>query len=140
MTTANPIDSHVCEPSVNDKDPSPRKRGVSLSGGQTREAYWADFLKRQAQSGLTIKAFCFREGVSTWSFYTWRRRFRLRDRSPKQSDRLTQEFIELLPRSGDSGVHIDVGGRFRVVVARNFDAEALRVTLKLSWECAECCQ
>ena len=39
-----------------------------------REAYWRDVLERQACSGLTIRDFCELEGVSTASFYNWRRR------------------------------------------------------------------
>ncbi len=40
-----------------------------------REAYWRDVLERQAGSGLTVRDFCDFEGVSTASFYNWRRRF-----------------------------------------------------------------
>lgn len=38
------------------------------------EHTWRLRLRRQAQSGLSITAFCHREGVSTPSFYAWKRR------------------------------------------------------------------
>jgi len=34
---------------------------------------WRERLKRQSESGLTIEAFCEKEGVSTSMFYRWRR-------------------------------------------------------------------
>ena len=39
-----------------------------------REHTWRLRLSRQAHSGLSIAAFCRREGVSTPSFYAWKRR------------------------------------------------------------------
>ena len=38
------------------------------------EHTWRLRLRRQAASGLSIPAFCSREGVSSASFYAWRRR------------------------------------------------------------------
>jgi len=38
------------------------------------EHTWRLRLRRQAASGLSIPAFCAREGVSSASFYAWRRR------------------------------------------------------------------
>jgi Transposase len=38
------------------------------------EHTWRLRLRRQAASGLSISAFCAREGVSSASFYAWRRR------------------------------------------------------------------
>lgn len=43
-----------------------------------RESYWRDVVRRQAASGMSIRQFCAKEGVSQPSFYAWRRR--LRDR------------------------------------------------------------
>ena len=38
------------------------------------EHTWRRRLRRQAASGLSISEFCAREGVSSASFYAWRRR------------------------------------------------------------------
>ena len=37
-------------------------------------ARWQALLGRAARSGLSVAEFCRREGVSTASFYTWRKR------------------------------------------------------------------
>ena len=39
-----------------------------------RAVHWRELLERQAQSELTVRDFCEFEGVSTASFYNWRRR------------------------------------------------------------------
>lgn len=39
-----------------------------------RVVRWRELLERQAQSELTVRDFCEFEGVSTASFYNWRRR------------------------------------------------------------------
>ena len=38
------------------------------------ESLWRQRLQRQADSGLSIAAFCAREGVSCTSFHAWKRR------------------------------------------------------------------
>jgi hypothetical protein len=38
------------------------------------ERVWRERLRRQATSGLSISAFCEREGVSSAAFYSWKRR------------------------------------------------------------------
>src|SRR5262245_2738304 len=40
-------------------------------------AAWRDRLRRQVDSGLTIAQFCAREGLSTATFHSWKRRLRL---------------------------------------------------------------
>lgn len=42
------------------------------------ERAWRQRLQRQASSGLSIPAFCAREGVSCASFHTWKRRLATR--------------------------------------------------------------
>ena len=41
------------------------------------EAVWRERFKRFENSGMTVKAFCEREGVSAWNFHAWRRRLGL---------------------------------------------------------------
>ena len=47
-----------------------------MVGGSQRQvaARWRERLDRWKRSGLTITAFCQREGVSQPSFYSWRKR------------------------------------------------------------------
>ena len=37
---------------------------------------WRELVTRQAESGLSVQAFCRREGLNAWTFYGWRSRLR----------------------------------------------------------------
>lgn len=37
---------------------------------------WGEILRRQAESGVSIREFCTREGLSEPSFYAWRKKLR----------------------------------------------------------------
>ena len=39
-----------------------------------RRAFWERHLTRWRRSGLPVRTYCTREGLSAWSFYAWRRR------------------------------------------------------------------
>src|SRR3954452_21667716 len=43
---------------------------------KTRRQWWRRQVERQEQSSFTVAEFCRRLGVSTVSFYAWKRRFR----------------------------------------------------------------
>jgi hypothetical protein len=47
-----------------------------------RENFWRRTIRRQQQSGLTIRAFCQREGLKDWSLRWWRQELARRDRQP----------------------------------------------------------
>jgi len=44
-----------------------------------REGVWRRTIRRQAHSGLSVRAFCRRAGVTEPSFYAWRRTIARRD-------------------------------------------------------------
>ena len=41
-----------------------------------KELYWRELVDRQAGSGLSIREYCAKEGISQPSFFAWRKRFR----------------------------------------------------------------
>jgi len=43
---------------------------------QARREWWRRQIQRQNEGSLTVTAFCRRLGVSTVTFYAWKRRFR----------------------------------------------------------------
>ena len=45
------------------------------------EAFWRWIMEEQQRSGLTVRAFCQREGIAEPSFYGWRREIKRRDAS-----------------------------------------------------------
>ena len=52
-------------------------------GGKSRdpvkEQFWRRAIALQARSGLSIRAFCQREGLESWNFHWWRRALDRRD-------------------------------------------------------------
>jgi len=86
------------------------------------ESTWREIVERQGHSGLSVKAFCEREGIKTASFYVWRSRLQqeARDksaptRSPRKArpDKPTGEFIDLGALSSSRSrfeVRLDLGG------------------------------
>jgi hypothetical protein len=44
-----------------------------------RERFWREALRRQAGSGLTVRAFCANEQLAETAFHAWRRILRQRD-------------------------------------------------------------
>jgi len=46
-----------------------------------KEAFWRGVLDRQAQSELSVRAFCRRERLTESAFYAWRQTIRDRDAS-----------------------------------------------------------
>ena len=49
-----------------------------------KEHHWRQVLARWQRSGLSIRAFCAKEGCSQPSFYTWRRELTARDQQAQQ--------------------------------------------------------
>ena len=47
------------------------------------EALFQDLLKRQKDSGLTVRDFCANEGINPSSFYYWLKKSRAKDALPK---------------------------------------------------------
>lgn len=48
-----------------------------------KERQWREVLKRQAASGLNMRAFCQREQIAESAFHFWRRTIRERDEEAK---------------------------------------------------------
>lgn len=51
----------------------------SKKGSAEKESFWRLALEEFRTSGLSVRAFCTREGLSEASFYAWRRRLQQRD-------------------------------------------------------------
>ena len=64
-----------------------------------REKFWRRTIRQQQRSGLTVRAFCFREGLKEGAFRWWRQALARRDRemaATTQADRDGQP-IEAAP-------------------------------------------
>jgi hypothetical protein len=79
---------------------------------------WGEVVARFAQSGLTVRAFCDREGFSTASLYRWRAilsggQDRVRPVKSARMGKPSSGFVELGALSTSSGhfeVRLDLGG------------------------------
>ena len=84
---------------------------------QARLEWWRHQIQRQNDGNLTVAAFCRRLGVSTVTFYAWKRRFReTSDASPLRSEEptptrngtLTPTFLPVsMPVAGVAG-HLEI--------------------------------
>ena len=86
--------------------------------GRRTATAWRGVLARFAQSGMTVLAFCEREGISRESFYRWRSKLAI---SPEQSPARKEArvpsaaagFIDLgalRPGSSRLELRLDLGG------------------------------
>jgi putative transposase len=86
------------------------------------ESVWREIVGRQTESGLTVQAFCEREGIKAASLYGWRSRLRddvqnrsVPRRAPRtqRSEKPVEDFIDLDALSSGSSrfeVRLDLGG------------------------------
>lgn len=99
------------------------------------EAVWRERLARFVSSGLSVKAFCEREGVSCSNFHAWRQRLKASDgsSSPPTPDRSvnTSLFVPValsglpfppgtemrIELPGGAVVHVPLGAEARVLSA-----------------------
>jgi hypothetical protein len=52
-----------------------------------REKFWRRTVRRQQQSGLTVREFCRRERLKDWTFRWWRQELSRRDQQPAGTGR-----------------------------------------------------
>ncbi len=92
-----------------------------IGGERRNESAWREIVSRQAESGLSVQAFCEREGIKAASLYGWRSRLQQESQgrsssesAPKPRSKLsTGEFIDLGAldsRRSRFDVRLDLGG------------------------------
>lgn len=83
------------------------------------EQVWGELVARQISSGLSVQAFCQREGINAWSLYGWRSRLRGKSGatvpvvSPSAGAQRGAEFIDLGAlgaRGSRCEIRLDLGG------------------------------
>jgi hypothetical protein len=108
-----------------------------------KELMWREMVRRQAQSGLTVRAFCDEHMLDEGAFFTWRRRLATLDaaqgrrtvRAPAvkngatRPSAFTQVRLEAALGADDVAVEIVVEGRERVRVKPGFDRATLAAVL-----------
>ena len=88
----------------------------------SRREFWQGAMDRWQSSGLSVRRFCEGEGVSTASFYGWRRRL-LGGGSPKKAP---PKFIEVsLPVGHPSGLELVFSSGHLLRISSDVDAGLL---------------
>jgi putative transposase len=88
---------------------------TDFSSARRTQAQWQSVLARAAGSDLSVAEFCRREGVSTASFYTWRKRLGCAPAQmpPAAAPTGAPAFLDLGPlelgRGGDCGGSVGPG-------------------------------
>ena len=102
-----------------------RKRARVRSG--ERERFWRELVEGQQRSGVSIRQWCHRHGVSEPSFYFWRRELAHGSTGPQIVP------VEVSPTSpiSNADLEIELPGPVIVRVRAGCDAELLRQTLAL---------
>ena len=80
---------------------------------------WAERIAAQRRSGMSVKQFCKEQGLTEYSFYSWRKRlqekgpvrFALVERSARRQERVAEAVLELVLATGERlriGAGVDV--------------------------------
>ena len=71
-----------------------------------REARWRSVVEGRAGSGLTVSEYCFRDDVSAWSYYHWRKR--LAGKFRKKAGKRLFVPVKIQPASVVAGCGVEV--------------------------------
>jgi transposase-like protein len=98
----------------------------AIAADSTRRRKWAELIRQQQQSGLSVSAFCRDRGFSDQTFYNWRKRLATSETvrfalvSAGAAGGEEHGAIELLLTSGD-----------RLRIGRGADTATLRTVLSV---------
>ena len=89
---------------------------------------WAGRIAAQQRSGMSVKQFCKEQGLTEYSFYTWRKRlqesgpvrFALVERCVRRQERTAEPALELVLATGE-----------RLRIGAGVDTATLRIVLDL---------
>ena len=102
-----------------------------------KEAQWRKHLATYEKSGLGVRAYCKREGLSENLFYAWRREIRLRDKESEKTSAPRFAPIEVLPSEGPRKLEADeielcLGGDRALRFRSGCDADLLERVIQMS--------
>ena len=91
---------------------------------QDPKDYWLDVMDHQAESGLTIAAFCEKHEISRHKFYYWRKRL-------GKSQKANSGFVQLIPnRDSGSGIKVYLNESIYIDIQSGFDPPTLKSVVK----------
>ncbi len=87
---------------------------------------WRERMARQAEGGLSVAEFCDAEGVTTASFYRWRRRLSGRKGSPSAA----AKFVAVQMAPATPGVQIELPSGAVVSLPAEASAELVTTAIR----------
>jgi hypothetical protein len=103
--------------------------------GAAAERVWRERLARYRRCGETVADFCEREGVSTPTFYSWKRRLSGRAVNGQATRRSAPLFVPLSLGPVAAGVRIVLPGGAVVELPPGADERLLRTCIRAAAEC-----
>lgn len=87
---------------------------------------WSEYVREQSESGERVIAYCRRKGIDVDRLYRWRRK--LREEARKESEEVTDKFVELgvLRQVETSALEVRLGDGMRIAVGPGFDEHTLK--------------
>ena len=102
-----------------------------MAPGRTRnerkEQQWQRWIAQWRASGMSVRAFCDRHGLTTPSFYAWRRV--LQQRATEKAAFVAVQVVADAPPAQGSALEVVLADGRAVRVAPGFDAATLRQLL-----------
>jgi transposase-like protein len=102
----------------------------------SKEQQWRRRIQQWRRSGLSVRAFCDRHGLTQASFYLWRRELQHRDGAAVSF--VPVEVAASETSRSESGIEIFLAGERRVRVAPGFDAVTLQRVVAVLEETRSC--
>lgn len=97
-----------------------------------KESFWRLALEEFRASGLSVRAFCAREGLAEASFYAWRRTLPTRDADKSRPHKLPPELIpvEVIESTGiDTVLELTTPGGYTLRFPPHVESERLAAVL-----------
>ena len=104
---------------------------------KSKEAFWRRTVRRQGQSGLTVRAFCREHELRETAFYFWRCELARRQAARPASAAFVPVQVVETPAPAGGRIEIVLSGDRRVHVAAPVDRQALADVLAVL-EAAAC--
>lgn len=91
-----------------------------------REAYWRRMLDRQRKSGLSVRAYCVREGLRESACRAWRRMLQHRDAEQRRpAEAAVPAFVPVVLAGGQGRISIELRGGRLMHLPASLPAEQL---------------
>jgi hypothetical protein len=100
--------------------------GVDTRGGKAEQ--WRERIAEQERSGLSVKQFCEQRGLTSWSFYDWRKR--LRETSPVVRFAVVDRSADRQQAANGADMEVVFAAGERLLIRGGVDQATLRTVLR----------